>query len=132
MKLSIWMSLCMVTQMAFANGVELTKKVDFDVGNMHAIEHGSIQGFDKKNYQFYGHQGEKIMLHLDSVKAYFKLYSAFNTHGDTPLFSAETEGGSYMGVLRRSGIYTIQIYLGYKEAKKDTKAIYTLHIDRTH
>ena len=125
----LWISLLMFTQMAFANTIEFTKKMDFDVGHEHATEYGFIQGNDKTNYQFYGNKGDKVSIRLESDGAYFKLYSPIKRGGDAPLFTVKAEGTSYTGILRRNGLYTIQIYIKQKESKEDTRVIYTLKLD---
>ena len=128
----LWISVLMFTQIAQANTIEFTKKVDFDVGNEHATEYGFVKGHNKTNYQFYGNKGDKVSIRLESVGAYFKLYSPIKRGVDAPLFTIKTEGTSYTGILSKSGLYTIEIYLGHKESREDEKVIYTLHIDRTH
>jgi len=117
------------THQGMAKGVELTKKVDFDIGKKHATLHGTVQEFAKTNYQFYATKGQILHVSMDSSKAYFKVYSPFKNSSDTPLFKGETEGATYNEKLKRSGMYMIQVYLTYDDAKIDTKAIYTLKID---
>ena len=128
-----WLIVCigifLSTHQGMAKGVELTKKVDFDIGKKHAILHGEVQGFTKTNYQFYATKGQILHVSMDSSKAYFKIYSPFKNSSDTPLFKGETEGSTYNEKLKRSGMYMIQVYLTYDDAKIDTKAIYTLNID---
>ncbi len=125
----VWISILLFTNHGMAKGVELTKKVNFDIDQKHATLHGTVQGFTTTNYQFYANKGQILHVSMDSSKAYFKIYSPFKNSSDTPLFKGETEGSTYNEKLKRSGIYMIQVYLTYDDAKIDTKAIYTLKLD---
>lgn len=126
--LIVWIGIFLSTYQGMAKGVELTKKVDFDIGQKRVTLHGTVQGFVKTNYQFYANKGEVLHVNIDSSKAYFKIYSPFKNSSDTPLFKGETEGSSYNEKLKRSGMYVIQTYLPYDDAKIDMKAIYTLNL----
>ena len=130
--LIVSIAIILSTYQGMAKGVELTKKVDFDIGQKRATLHGTVQGFAKTNYQFYANKGEILHVNIDSSKVYFKIYSPFKNSSDTPLFKGETEGSSYNEKLKRSGIYMIQMYLRYDDAKIDMKAIYTLNINIEH
>ncbi|HFD13950.1 MAG TPA: hypothetical protein ENJ34_01450 [Epsilonproteobacteria bacterium] len=126
--LLVWTGIFLSTYHGMAKGVELTKKIDFDIGQKHATLHGVVQGFEKINYQFYASKGQSLHVSMDSSKAYLKIYSPFKNSSDTPSFKGETEGSFYNGKLKRSGIYTLQVYLIYDEARRDMKSLYVLEV----
>ena len=125
----VWIGIFLVTPQSMAKGVEVSKKIDFDIGQKSVTLHGAVRGFEKTNYQFYANKGETLHVNIDSSKAYFKIYSPFKNSSDFAFFIGDIEGSKYKDKLLKRGIYTIQVYLIYEEAKKDIKSLYTMHIN---
>ena len=128
-----WFMVCMgvflLTSQSMANSLELTKKIEFGINKKYATLHGFVEGFEKTNYRFYANKGDAVEVVFNSNKANFKLYSPFKTSSDGAFFIRNIDGNNYKGKMKKSGIYTIQIYLPYGEARKNIKSLYTFRID---
>lgn len=127
--LIVWIGIFLSTYQGMAKGVELTKKVNFDIGKKSATLHGFVQGYNETDYTFYATKGEHLSVKLDATKVYFNIYSPNQSSSATSVFSGESEGDTYTGTIRNNGIYIIKLYLLSKDAKEDEKAVYTLHLN---
>jgi hypothetical protein len=124
----IWICVVCITSFVMAEGIVFTKKLEFGIGRKDATIHGFVQGFNSTDYTVFITRGKHISIKLDSKKAYFNLYVPKNDTENTPIFEGKAEGNRYHGVIKRSDMYAIKIYLAYKDAKLDDKVIYTLHV----
>jgi len=122
-------SVLVMSTYGMAEGVTLTKKVDFDIGKKSTTLHGFVQGYDSTNYTFYATKGEHLSVKLDATKVYFNIYSPNQSASANPVFSGKSEGNAYKGVIRSNGTYIIKLYLLSNDAKEDEKALYTLHLN---
>ena len=127
--LSILVSMFFLTNLLMSKGVEVSEKIDFDIGTRQAILHGTAQGFETRSYKFYAKKGEILRVSLDSPLAHFNVYSPYKNSDDAAMYKGQIEGNHYKIKLRKSGTYTIQVYLTYEDAKKDAKTLYTLKIN---
>ena len=105
-------------------------KVHFDKGSTRTTAKGQVKGYDTVNYKLSAKEGQYIRISLESKKAYMNIFEpAKEVVNDRAMFIGSIKGESYRGNLSKSGIYTIQVYLMRNEARRGTKASYSLQID---
>ena len=105
----------------------VTHQVHFKKGTNGATMKANVKGYDTVQYKLGAKAGQKMHVSIDSKHANFNVYAPGKGLGDQGLFMGEP-GISYNGVLPQSGTYTIAVYLMRNEARRGTKAPFTLHV----
>ena len=105
-----------------------TKQVHFDKGTNETTLHGTVKGYNTVEYKLFAEKGDSMQVSLDSTVAYFNIFSPHKGSGDSAMFIGSIDGENYVRKLSKSGTYTIQVYLMRNEARRDTRALYSLHI----
>jgi len=103
-----------------------TENVAFDTGSNKTTVYGMVKGSNTVNYRIFVKKGQMLHVNLDSSVVYFNIFSPHKGIGDTPMFMGSIDGGDYVARLSKNGTYTIQVSLISSEAKKGTKALYSL------
>ena len=112
---------------AMAQDKVVTHQVHFKKGASGATMKASVKGYDTVLYKLGAKAGQKMHVSIDSKHADFNLYAPGKGMGDQALFVGEP-GIPYNGVLPQDGTYTIAVYLMRNEARRGTKAPFTLHV----
>jgi len=105
----------------------VTHQVHFKKGANGATMKGSVKGYDTVQYKLGAKKGQKMHVSIDSKHANFNVYAPGKGLGDQGLFMGEPTI-PYDGVLPQDGTYTIAVYLMRNEARRGTKAPFTLHV----
>jgi len=105
-----------------------THQVHFDKGTNGTTVKGHVKGYDTVYYKLGAKAGQSMRVSLESKKAFINIFDAGKGAGDVAMFRGSVEGGSYTGILSKSGTYTIQVFLMRNEARRGTNASYTLHV----
>ena len=113
---------------AMTKDVVHTKQVHFDKGTNGTTVQGSIKGYETVNYKLGAKADQSMRVSLESKKAFINIFEPDKDPGNEAMFIGSMAGASYVGILPKSGTYTIQVYLMRNEARRDTKINYKLHI----
>ena len=112
----------------FAQSIDYTKRLNF--GNLNKQENlvGVVKGFHTRSYKFKAKVNQFLRVNLESDIVHFNVYSPNKSEVDGAIFDGSSEGTSFHTKIKKSGIYTIKVYLSDKEATNGEKIIYTLDI----
>ena len=113
---------------AMAKDKVTTHQVHFDKGTNGTTVQDSVKGYDTLNYKLGAKAGQSMRVSLESKKAFINIFEPGKGPGDEAMFRGSAEGSSYVGMLPKSGTYTIQVFLMRNEARRGTTASYKLHI----
>jgi len=113
---------------AMAKDKVTTHQVHFDKGTTGTTVKGHVKGYDTVNYKLGAKSGQSMRVSLESKKAFINIFEPGKGVGDGAMFIGSTAGANYTGILPKSGIYTIQVYLMRNEVRRGTSAPYTLHM----
>lgn len=109
--------------LAVAQTETVTKRVAFRDGR--ATLKGSVTGYQSIDYVFPAGAGESIKISLKSNKG--SNYFNVNPPGsEEAIFIGSSAGSTFSGVAPTSGDYTARVYLMRNEARRGTRARYTL------
>jgi len=105
----------------------VTHQVHFKKGTNGATMKESVKGYDTVQYTLAAKVGQKMHVSIESKHANFNIYAPGKGMGDQALFVGEPTI-PYDAVLPQDGTYTIAVYLMRNEARRGTKAPFTLHV----
>ena len=125
---TVAVGLALLSIPAIAKDVVHTKQVHFDKGTNGTTAKGHIKGYESVNYKLGAKADQSMRVSLESKKAFINIYEPGKGPGDEAMFVGSMSGSSYVGMLPKSGTYTISVYLMRNEARRGTTAPYTLHI----
>lgn len=106
----------------------VTHQIDFKKDTNGATMKASVKGYDTVQYKLGAKAGQRMHVSINSKHANFNVYAPGKGLGDQGLFMGEP-GIPYSGVLPQNGIRTIAVYLMRNEARRGTKAPFTLHVN---
>lgn len=131
MKLKLLVTVVSIMILAFpifAKDTVCTKRLNFGNINHKDTVVGIVKGFDTKSYKFNAKKNQTLRVKLVSDIVHFNVYAPHKGPIEGALFDGSSEGTYFSSKLKKSGTYTIQVYLTDEEAEKDEKIIYTLEI----
>lgn len=108
--------------------------IRFDEGATEAVVEGALAGTDSVEYQVAASAGQvmKVGLAADNPSAYFNVYRPDEVPGQsTALHIGPRDGNAWSATLRKSGDYTVQVFLVRAAARRAETASYTLTVSVT-
>ena len=121
------LGLTMLAMPAAAGDKVITHTVHFAKGISGATVSGAVQGYDSVLYRVGAKKGQRMQVILESKRALFNLYAPGKSLGDEAIFVGDDR--NFDGVLPADGIYTVAVYLMRNEARRGSRAPYTLTIE---
>ena len=111
-----------------AKDIVHTKWVDFGRISNETTVVGIVKGYDTIQYKLKVKANQTMHVNMETNKVKFNIFQPNKSPMDGAIFMGKTEGSSFVGKLKKNGVYTIEVYLVDDEAKKDKKIIYTVDI----
>lgn len=119
---------------AAAQDAARQERIQFAEGATEAVVEGAVSGYDSVEYQVAASIGQvmKIGLEADNPSAYFNVYRPGELPGQsTALHIGPRDGNDWSATLRKSGDYTVQVFLVRAAARRAETASYTLTVSVT-
>ena len=113
---------------ALAQDKARTERVQFAKGASSKAIKGAVKGYDGVDYVVGLRQTLKVDMKTSNASSYFNVTAP---GADSALFIGSTSGGSFKGVVPKTGDYTIQVYLMRNAARRGETANYTLAVGAT-
>lgn len=116
---------------AAAIAAPTSRQVQFAKGASSATLKGSIKGYDYADYRLRAGAGQTMTVALKAThpSAYFNVLPPGSK--DVAIYNGSTDGNQWTGQLQQAGDYTIRVYLYRNEARRGTRADYTLTVGVT-
>jgi hypothetical protein len=114
-----------------AHAASQTRTVQFAKGTSAAMIKGSVKGYDTKDYTLRAGAGQTMKVSMEASRegAFFNVLPPGSK--DVALYNSSVNGNEYAGTLDKAGTYTIRVYLMRNEARRGTKADFTLNVGIT-
>lgn len=115
---------------ALAQDKTRTERMQFAKGASAKAIKGSVKGYDGVNYVVGLRAGQtlKVDMKTSNASSYFNVTAP---GADSAMFIGSTSGGSFKGVVPKTGDYTIHVYLMRNAARRGETANYTLTVGAT-
>ena len=110
------------------------ERVEFAPGASEATVQGGIAGYDSVEYQVAAAIGQMmtVSLEADNASAYFNIYRPGDLPGQsTALHVGARDGNDWKATLRKTGDYTVQVFLIRAAARRAETAAFTLTVGVT-
>jgi hypothetical protein len=108
-----------------------SRTVQFAKGASSATLKGSIEGYDYMDYRLRAGAGQTMTVSMKANRpsAYFNVLPPGSK--DVAIYNSSVDGNQWAGRLQEAGEYTIRVYLYRNEARRNTRADYTLTVGIT-
>lgn len=126
---TLFMSVCLLqTPMLMAASDIRTEQVQFKKGTSSAVISSSIKGYEIVDYELRANAGQVMNTSLTTKHSatYFNILAP--GENETAMFVGSTSGQQFEGVLPKSGIYKIRVYMMRSAARRNEVASYRLEI----
>ena len=122
---TLCMSTLLILTSASAFEKAKTQTVHFAKGSSTKTIHGTIKGWELKEYRLGAKAGQKMKVVLESSNdaASFNIWAPGQ---EMAIFNGSDMGNTFNGVLPKDGTYRVQVYLMRNEARSGESAEYTL------
>lgn len=115
-----------------ADGTERSvRQVQFKKGSSTAVLKGRIQGYNYVDYQLRAGAGQTLKASMQGSNGanYFNLLPPGSA--DAAMYTGQTGGNRYEGLLPDDGVYTLRVYLMRSAARRKEASDYSLTVEAT-
>jgi len=112
-----------------AKEVVRTQWVDFGKIATKTTIVGRLEGHEKMAYKVEATKNQFMQIKIASNEIYFDVFEPNRDTNDGALFMGKIDGHTYSAKLKKSGEYTIKVYLRNTKEHEYTKVIYSMDIE---